>query len=88
MGNIYTLDCYSHDICSYFESASGGSRYGFRCSTNQGKAKFANWFSSDPNCGGAYDAAVDDTLTGAANGCGRDNPSNAVAQPSTQPVCV
>ena len=36
----------------------------------------------------AYDAAVDDTLTGAANGCGRDNPSNAVAQPSTQPVCV
>ncbi|KAE8364103.1 hypothetical protein BDV27DRAFT_158164 [Aspergillus caelatus] len=23
LGNVYTQDCFSHDICSYFENASG-----------------------------------------------------------------
>jgi hypothetical protein len=27
LGNAYTQDCFSHDICSYFNSASGGARY-------------------------------------------------------------
>lgn len=27
LGNTYTQDCYSHDICSYFNNASGGARY-------------------------------------------------------------
>ncbi|KAL4751946.1 hypothetical protein BDW72DRAFT_192456 [Aspergillus terricola var. indicus] len=27
VGNAYTQDCFSHDICSYFENASGGARY-------------------------------------------------------------
>ncbi|KAK1676227.1 hypothetical protein BDP55DRAFT_767942 [Colletotrichum godetiae] len=67
VGNVYTQDCFSHDICSYFNSASGGA--------------------SDPNCGAAYNAAVDDTALGALNGCGQTNPSNAVSKPSTQPVC-
>nr|AQA29268.1 extracellular protein 47 [Fulvia fulva] len=26
IGNAYTQDCFSHDICSYFENASGGAR--------------------------------------------------------------
>ncbi|KAK7458590.1 hypothetical protein Landi51_01413 [Colletotrichum acutatum] len=67
VGNVYTQDCFSHDVCSYFNSASGGA--------------------SDPNCGAAYNAAVDDTALGALNGCGQTNPSNAVSKPSTQPVC-
>ncbi|PYH31449.1 uncharacterized protein BO87DRAFT_418225 [Aspergillus neoniger CBS 115656] len=25
LGNVYTQDCFSHDICSYFEDASGGA---------------------------------------------------------------
>ncbi|KAL4807028.1 hypothetical protein BDV18DRAFT_136690 [Aspergillus unguis] len=67
IGNAYTQDCFSHDICSYFENASGGS--------------------SDPNCGAAYDAAVDDTLFGAADGCGQDNPDEAVSAPGDSPSC-
>ncbi|KAK8157710.1 hypothetical protein BKA80DRAFT_240250 [Phyllosticta citrichinensis] len=67
IGNVYTQDCFSHDICSYFENASGGA--------------------SDPNCGSAYHAAVDDTALGAAYGCGQTNPSNAVVAPSTSPAC-
>ncbi|GAB7327931.1 hypothetical protein MBLNU13_g11704t1 [Cladosporium sp. NU13] len=67
LGNAYTQDCFSHDICSYFNSASGGA--------------------SDPNCGAAFNAAVDDTAFGVANGCGQTNPSNSVAKPSVQPVC-
>ncbi|OJJ07375.1 hypothetical protein ASPVEDRAFT_365574 [Aspergillus versicolor CBS 583.65] len=67
VGDAYTQDCFSHDICSYFENASGGS--------------------SDPNCGAAYDAAVDDTLLGAANGCGQTNPSEAVSPPAGSPSC-
>lgn len=43
--------------------------------------------TSDPNCGAAYNAAVDDTALGIANGCGRTNPSNSVSKPSGQPVC-
>lgn len=41
IGNVYTQDCFSHDICSFFNNASGGA--------------------SDPNCGGAFEAAIDDT---------------------------
>ncbi|KAI1335591.1 hypothetical protein F5Y15DRAFT_241303 [Xylariaceae sp. FL0016] len=25
VGNVYSQDCFSHDICSYFENATGGS---------------------------------------------------------------
>ncbi|RAL15877.1 uncharacterized protein BO97DRAFT_383664 [Aspergillus homomorphus CBS 101889] len=25
LGNVYTQDCWSHDICSYFNNASGGA---------------------------------------------------------------
>jgi hypothetical protein len=42
---------------------------------------------SDPNCGAAYNAAVDDTTFGVANGCGKSNPSNGVSKPSGQPTC-
>ena len=27
VGNAYTQDCFSHDICSYFNNASGGARF-------------------------------------------------------------
>jgi hypothetical protein len=47
----------------------------------------ADTVSSDPNCGAAYDAAVDDTIGGAAAGCSQTNPSNAVVRPSTRPTC-
>ncbi|CAI6302473.1 unnamed protein product [Periconia digitata] len=67
LGNAYTQDCFSHDVCSWFNNASGGA--------------------SDPNCGAAYNAAVDDTLMGAVSGCGETNPSNAVQVPSNQPTC-
>ncbi|KAF5695060.1 hypothetical protein FDENT_618 [Fusarium denticulatum] len=65
VGNVYTQDCFSHDICSYFNAASGGA--------------------SDPNCGAAYNAAVDDTALGFANGCSQTNPSNSVAKPNSAP---
>jgi hypothetical protein len=26
VGNVYTQDCFSHDICSYFNDATGGAR--------------------------------------------------------------
>jgi hypothetical protein len=26
LGNAYTLECFSHDVCSFFENASGGAR--------------------------------------------------------------
>ncbi|KAF2852514.1 hypothetical protein T440DRAFT_29429 [Plenodomus tracheiphilus IPT5] len=67
LGNAYTLDCFSHDVCSWFNNASGGA--------------------SDPNCGAAFSAAVDDTIGGAAAGCGQTNPVNAVVRPSTRPIC-
>ena len=47
----------------------------------------ANTVSSDPNCGAAYNAAVDDTIGGAAAGCGQTNPSNPAVRPSTVPTC-
>ncbi|KAH8432431.1 uncharacterized protein LDX57_010067 [Aspergillus melleus] len=37
LGNVYTQDCFSHDICSYFNSASGGARYVFSLPTVGGK---------------------------------------------------
>ncbi|CAJ2501271.1 Uu.00g041240.m01.CDS01 [Anthostomella pinea] len=67
LGNVYAQDCFSHDICSYFENATGGS--------------------SDPNCGAAYDAAVDDTVGGVLAGCSQTNPTNAAKAPTTMPVC-
>ncbi|KAI0594098.1 hypothetical protein F4775DRAFT_575273 [Biscogniauxia sp. FL1348] len=27
LGDVYTQDCFSHDICSYFNNASGGASY-------------------------------------------------------------
>lgn len=42
--------------------------------------------NSDKNCGAAFNAATDDTLSGSA--CRKSNPSNAVAPPSNRPVCV
>ncbi|EPS26413.1 hypothetical protein PDE_01349 [Penicillium oxalicum 114-2] len=68
VGNAYTQDCFSHDICSYFNNASGGA--------------------SDPNCGAAFNSAVDDTAFGALNGCSQSNPSLAVSKPKSSPVCV
>lgn len=29
IGNAYTQDCFLHDICSWFNNASGGARYVF-----------------------------------------------------------
>lgn len=43
--------------------------------------------ASDPNCGAAYSAAVDDTLLGVADGCSGTNPSNSAVAPSTLPSC-
>lgn len=43
--------------------------------------------NSDPNCGDAYDAAVDDTLLGLAYGCSQTNPTNAVSAPTNTPTC-
>ena len=43
--------------------------------------------SSDPNCGKAYQAAVDDTLAGYAYGCSQANPVVPAVAPSVQPVC-
>lgn len=42
---------------------------------------------SDPNCGEAYRAAVDDTVGGYAAGCSQTNPSNLVSKPSSSPTC-
>ena len=85
MGNAYTQDCFSHDICSYFNSASGGARFVVLLPFFDGTgAKDV----SDPNCGAAYNAAIDDTTFGVANGCGKSNPSNSVSKPSGQPTCV
>ncbi|EUC28466.1 hypothetical protein COCCADRAFT_109078 [Bipolaris zeicola 26-R-13] len=67
LGNVYTQDCFSHDVCSWFNNASGGA--------------------SDPNCGAAFNAAVDDTVGGALRGCGQTNPTNAAVRPSTSPTC-
>lgn len=47
----------------------------------------ADQYYSDPNCGAAFNAAVDDTLFGSANGCGQTNPSIAASRPATSPVC-
>ncbi|KAJ5396618.1 hypothetical protein N7509_004731 [Penicillium cosmopolitanum] len=67
VGNAYTQDCFSHDICSYFENASGASQ--------------------DPNCGAAYDAAIDDTLFGVTSGCSQENPTEQIKKPATSPIC-
>ncbi|KAF3761812.1 hypothetical protein M406DRAFT_333859 [Cryphonectria parasitica EP155] len=67
IGNVYTQDCFTHDICSYFELSTDGA--------------------SDPNCGAAYVAAEDDLLLGYVDGCSQTNPDNAVAPPTTSPVC-
>ncbi|KAI9154941.1 hypothetical protein HJFPF1_07502 [Paramyrothecium foliicola] len=83
LGNVYTQDCFSHDVCSYFNSASGGARYAG--SFLQRKSQLTT--ASDPNCGAAFNAAVDDTAGGLGAGCSQTNPRNAVAKPSTQPVC-
>jgi len=50
------------------------------------KKAFSNIYS-DPNCGAAFNAAVDDTALGIANGCSQSNPNNGVAKPNSAPVC-
>ncbi|KAH8645807.1 hypothetical protein BX600DRAFT_519377 [Xylariales sp. PMI_506] len=42
----------------------------------------------DPNCGNAYDAASDDTLLGAIDGCGQTNPTVKVSRPTHTPSCT
>ncbi|KAF9701052.1 hypothetical protein EKO04_000123 [Ascochyta lentis] len=84
LGSAYTQDCFSHDVCSWFNNASGGARYVLKIRSNTLLRLTA---SRDANCGAAYDAAVDDTLLGAATGCGQTNPSNAASRPSTNPTC-
>lgn len=42
---------------------------------------------SDPNCGGAFDAAIIDTLFGYEYNCSQTNPNNPVATPTVTPVC-
>ena len=42
---------------------------------------------SDPNCGRAFDAAIDDTSVGFAHGCSQKNPKNPVVAPNIAPVC-
>lgn len=27
VGNVYTQDCFSHDICSYFNDSTDGAKY-------------------------------------------------------------
>lgn len=54
--------------------------------------KYSRWFladtvSSDPNCGAAYNAAIDDTISGAVVGCGQTNPLTTVVRPNTKPTC-
>lgn len=83
LGNVYTQDCFSHDICSYFNNASGGAKFVIW----RVKQGFIANENSDPSCGKAYNAAVDDTALGLANGCSQTNPSNAVAKPGGAPVC-
>lgn len=52
-----------------------------------GKGPLLTWYPSDPNCGAAFNAAVDDTVGGALRGCGQTNPTNAAVRPSTSPTC-
>ncbi|KAF5231168.1 hypothetical protein ACHAPM_002806 [Fusarium culmorum] len=61
-----------------------GSNYG----ANPSGSGDAGGGASDPNCGAAFNAAVDDTALGFANGCSQTNPSNGVAKPNGAPVCV
>ncbi len=42
---------------------------------------------SDPNCGGAFEAAVDDTAFGVVRGCGQVNPRSEVVRPGVGPRC-
>ena len=48
---------------------------------------FSDTTFSDPNCGAAFNAEIDDTVGGAVAGCGQTNPSNAAVIPSTSPTC-
>ncbi|KAJ4425117.1 hypothetical protein N0V82_000172 [Gnomoniopsis sp. IMI 355080] len=66
IGDVYTQDCFTHDICSYFELSTTGA--------------------SDPNCGTAYEAAIDDYLYGEVDGCSQVNPSDPVDPPTTLPL--
>ncbi|KAF5024393.1 hypothetical protein F66182_3479 [Fusarium sp. NRRL 66182] len=61
-----------------------GSNYG----ANPAGSGDASGGASDPNCGAAFNAAVDDTALGLANGCSQTNPSNGVARPNGAPVCT
>lgn len=42
----------------------------------------------DPNCGAAFDAAMDDTVLGYVRGCSQTNPDVVAKAPATSPVCL
>ena len=98
LGNAYTLDCFSHDVCSWFNNASGGARYvtlsyvHYPMFSVLWKYVVCVWEGadrecSDPNCGAAFSAAVDDTVFGVGSGCGQTNPSLQAVAPGGGPVC-
>ena len=81
-----TQDCFSHDVCSYFNNATGGARYVLTDSQRPADAECL-LLNSDPNCGAAFTAAEDDTILGLIEGCGQSNPTIAPLTPTMKPVC-
>jgi hypothetical protein len=51
-------------------------------------ANFELRSNSDPNCGAAYTAAIDDTLYGALGGCSGANPTSLALPPTRSSICV
>lgn len=80
-----------------FHNASGRARYAFhpifslrfrfRTCSGVGIMRLLS-DNSDPNCGKAYTAAIDDTLFGLIDGRGQTNPSISPSAPTAAPVCV
>ncbi|OGM45362.1 hypothetical protein ABOM_005584 [Aspergillus bombycis] len=55
-----------------------GSNYGANSAGN----------GDDPNCGNAYNAAVDDFAGGLVAGCSQTNPTSSASPPNSGPVCA
>jgi hypothetical protein len=51
-------------------------------------ANFELRSNSDPNCGAAYTAAIDDMLYGALGGCSGANPTSLALPPTRSSICV
>ncbi|CAN8101514.1 unnamed protein product [Discula destructiva] len=49
--------------------------------------ELSNTGANDPNCGAAYEAAIDDYLYGEVDGCSQVNPDNAIDAPTDSPIC-